>query len=143
MAKVGAKPFYESPEQMQEVIDAYFEKCDGELLLDDEGMPVLDKLGHPIYKAPRPYTVTGLAYALGFTSRQALLNYQGKAAFVDTIRRAKLRCENYSEERLYDRDGQRGSEFSLKVNFKWAVPKEDEGEKGAEGGIIYLPEVGK
>ena len=140
---MGAKPFYESPEQMQEVIDAYFEKCDGELLLDDEGMPVLDKFGHPIYKAPKPYTITGLAYALGFTSRQALLNYQGNAKFVDTIRRAKLRCENYSEERLYDRDGQRGSEFSLKVNFKWAVPKEEGEEPGGEGGVIFIPEVGK
>lgn len=66
--------------------------------------------------------MTGLALALGFTTRQALINYQAKRAFVDTVTRAKARCEEYAERRLYDRDGSRGAEFSLRHNFRWADP---------------------
>ena len=69
--------------------------------------------------------MTGLALALGFASRQALLNYQGKKAFNDTITRAKSRCEEYAESRLYDRDGARGAQFSLEHNFKWLDQDKD------------------
>ncbi len=116
----GAKPRFISSEQMQELIDKYFTECEGEVLMDDEGEAVLTKHGDPIIVHARPPTVTGLALALGFTSRQTLLNYQGKKAFMDTVTRAKARCEAYAEQRLYDRDGSRGAEFSLRHNFKWA-----------------------
>lgn len=139
----GRPPTYKTAEEMQKVIDAYFNECDGKLLTDDDGEPILDKYGNEIWLGRKPYTITGLAYALGFTSRLALINYEGKAEFVNTVKRAKMRCEQYAEERLFDRDGQRGAEFNLRVNHKWAVPKDDEGEKGSEGGVIFLPEVGK
>ena len=73
----------------------------------------------------RAPTVTGLALALGFNSRQTLLNYQVQKEFVDTITRAKTRCEEYAESRLYTRDGARGAEFSLKYNFGWEGMKTD------------------
>lgn len=60
----------------------------------------MDKFGHPITVNSRPPTVTGLALALGFTSRMALLNYQAKKEFVDTITRAKTMVEAYTEQRL-------------------------------------------
>lgn len=104
---------------MQEKIDAYFTDCEGELLLDANGDPVLDKYGNEIYSHQRPPTVTGLALALGFASRKSLLEYQGKQEFVNTIMRAKTRCEQYAEERLFDRDGTNGARFSLRVNFGW------------------------
>ena len=86
---------------------------------------MLDKFGNEIYLHQRPPTVTGLALALGFASRQALLNYQGRKEFNDTITRAKARCEQYAEERLYDRDGTHGAQFSLRANFGWNdKPKE-------------------
>ena len=62
--------------------------------------------------------MTGLALALGFTSRMALLNYQAKKEFVDTITRAKTMVEAYTEQRLFDRDGANGAQFSLRNNFK-------------------------
>lgn len=142
---VGCPPYYTEKDLplVQQMIDDYFAQCEGELLIDEEGDVVLDKYGYPIYKRPRPPTITGLALALGFTSRQSLLNYQAKGEFVDTITRAKSRCEEYTEGRLYDRDGQRGAQFSLEVNFNWRKPKDDEsGGNDKEGGIIYLPEVG-
>ena len=63
-------------------------------------------------------TITGLALALGFNSRQTLLNYQGKEEFMDTIKRAKAIVERYAEERLYDKDGANGAKFSLANNFE-------------------------
>lgn len=116
---VGAPPKYRSVKAMQEKIDAYFEACKGQPFLDDNGEPMRNKNGYIIYDDKKPPTVTGLALALGFTSRQALLNYQNKPEFVDTITRAKTLCEQYAEERLYDKDGSGGAQFSLRANFGW------------------------
>lgn len=118
MKKPGRPPAYKTPEEMQERIDEYFARCAGEMLRDDDGQPIYDKWGQPVMINVRPPTVTGLALALGFTSRQALLNYQARPRFLDTITRAKSRCEEYAESRLYDRDGSRGAMFSLTNNFK-------------------------
>ena len=77
----------------------------------------------------KPVTLSGLALHLGFTSRQSLINYKHKnKAFLDTISKAKLRCEDYTESRLYDRDGQRGAEFSLRCNFGWNDKVQDDGD---------------
>lgn len=115
----GRPPRYKTVEEMQARIDAYFTACAGEPLLDETGTAVTDKYGEPVIIGAHPPTVTGLALALGFTGRQALLNYQAKKQFVDTITRAKSRCEEYAESRLYDRDGARGAQFSLEHNFRW------------------------
>lgn len=125
---------------MQAVIDQYFEDCKGEPIIGDDGMLILDKFGQPFIIHQRPPTVTGLALALGFTSRQALLNYQAKKGFVDTVTRAKARIEAYAEERLFDRDGQRGAEFSLKYNFRWVDEKKDD-SKESVCGVAELPAV--
>lgn len=103
---------------MQRAIDAYFLSCEGKPLLDDDGNVLTDKYGAPIMVGQHPPTITGLALALGFTSRQALLNYQAKPRFIDTVTRAKSRCEEYAEARLYDRDGVNGAKFSLTNNFR-------------------------
>ncbi len=116
--KVGRPPYFESAEQMQELIDKYFEDCDGKPFLDEDGNPVRNKYGKIIRDDRRPYTITGLALALGFNSRTSLLNYEGKEEFVNTIMRAKSRVERYAEERLYDKDGSNGAKFSLANNFK-------------------------
>ena len=109
------------------------------VIIDSDGQPILDKYGQPFIINAHPPTVTGLALALGFTSRQALLNYQAKKAFVHTVLRAKARIEAYAEERLFDRDGQRGAEFSLKYNFRWADEKKQAEDEGH--GVAELPAV--
>lgn len=113
------------PEEMAQAIDAYFTECEGKILTDDNGKVIVDKFGRPVIVGIKPPTASGLAYALGFKTRKSLLDYKGKKAFRDVIDRAKLRLQVYTEERLYDRDGQRGAEFSLKYNFdgKEADPK--------------------
>lgn len=114
----GRPPKFESAEQMQELIDKYFEDCDGKILTDADGQPVRDKNGKIIRDGRRPYTVTGLALALGFSSRTSLLNYEGKEEFMHTVMRAKARVEQYTEERLFDNHGSNGAKFSLMNNFK-------------------------
>lgn len=119
--KVGRPAAYKTVEEMQTRIDAYFNACDGEYIRDEEDNLMTDKYGHPVKTKPRPYTITGLALALGFTGRQALLNYEDKPEFIDTIKRAKAKVEQYAEERLFDRDGANGAKFNLSNNFKgWA-----------------------
>ena len=114
---------------MQKVIDKYFKSCEGKALTDDEGNVLTDKYGAPIIVGAKPPTITGLALALGFTSRQALLNYQGREQFVDTVTRAKSRVEEYTESRLFDKDGARGAIFSLAHNFKgWKDADEDKND---------------
>lgn len=134
-----ARPLkYKTVEELQAAIDAYFEDCQGKPLLDDSGGVVTDKYGVPIIVGAHPPTVTGLAYALGFSSRKALLDYQGRKAFCNTITRAKLYIESYTEQRLFDRDGINGAKFSLEHNFRWRSdnPSEDtlaRAEKVLEG----------
>lgn len=143
MAKAGRKPKFTSKAQIEELIEQYFKDCEGKPLLDDEGQPLRDKYGEVILLGARPPTVTGLALALGFHSRQSLLNYQAKAEFMDTITRAKMRVEAYCEERLFDRDGQRGAEFNLRYNFRWAQEEKDDNDSDDSGqGVVMIPEVG-
>lgn len=127
MAHAGGRPpKYRNVEEIEDKIDQYFAICEGEPLLDDEGKQIVNKYGCPCWiKPPKPPTVTGLALALGFASRQALLNYQAKKEFNDTITRAKSRVEEYAESRLFDRDGSNGAQFSLRNNFKgWNIDNE-------------------
>lgn len=135
----GRKPKYADPAEMQAAIDAYFRACEGELLLNEDGEPVLDKQGLPVRVHEKPPTVSGLALALGLSSRKSLLNYQGRKKFADTVRRARLRVEEYNETRLYDKDGRQGAEFSLCHNFRW-TEEEPETERNA-GGVVMLPTV--
>lgn len=114
----GKKPKYTDKKQIEELIEKYFRECD---------------------KKQRPPTVTGLALALGFTSRQALLNYQSKKQFVDTITRAKARVEQYAEERLFDRDGQKGAQFSLRYNFAGWKDEPDNGSSASPVQIVIAP----
>ena len=126
-----ARPLkYKTVAELQFAIDRYFEECEGKPLLDDYGKPYTDKHGNLIIIGARPPTVTGLALALGFTSRKVLLDYQGRKEFCNTITRAKSRCEEYAESRLYDRDGSRGAQFSLAHNFGWGQGRSQQtGEK--------------
>lgn len=132
-----ARPLkYKTVDELQAAIDEYFKACEGRPLLDDKGQPVLLK-GLPVMLDVTPPTVTGLALALGFAGRQALLNYQGRKQFKDAITRAKSRCEAYAEGRLFDRDGTHGAQFSLRCNFGWS----DKAEQAESGGVVIQDDI--
>ena len=125
----GRPPKYKNKEEIEKLINDYFKECEGEPYFDEDGYPVINSKGAVVYKKqPKPPTVTGLALALGFNTRLSLLNYQAKPEFMNTIIRAKSKIEEYSERRLFDRDGVNGAKFNLINNFKgWSErPKEDE-----------------
>ena len=127
--QVGRPPKYKTKEEIEKKIEEYFRECEGMPMLDDEGKQIVNKYGYPCYiKPPKPPTVTGLALALGFTSRLDLLRYQGKKEFCNTITRAKSRVEEYAESRLFDRDGSNGAQFSLRNNFQGWNSEKDESE---------------
>ena len=69
-------------------------------------------------------TISGLALALGFKSRMALLNYQkekGYEEFHDVVSFLKLKIEEFLEERLLDHKNTNiaGLIFNLKNNYSW------------------------
>ena len=132
----GAPRKWKSVKAMQEAIDAYFEACKGEPIIGEDGLPVCDKYGQPFIINSKPPTVTGLALSLGFTGRQALIDYQGRLEFADTVTRAKSRCEEYAESRLYDKDGANGAKFSLGCNFGWNSENEKSGDPAALAALL-------
>ncbi len=99
----GRPPKYKKAEEMKRKIDNYFKECD---------------------KKGEPYTVTGLGLALDM-SRQDLINYSNKDEFFDTIKKAKLRVENYLEKRLINDSSATGIIFNLKNNYNWRDKQEN------------------
>ena len=116
---------YDSVEDLQRAIDEYFDSCVPEYPKDEDGNLLTTKKGTPLI-IEHPPSVTGLALALGFTSRQALLNYQdyGKE-YLDTIKKARLKIEqDVVEGASTGRLHPVFSIFNLKNNFDWKDLKE-------------------
>ena len=139
---IGRPPKYKDVAEIEAKIAAYFEWCEGTQLYDKDGNPIVDKWGKAVRVNEHPPTVTGLALALGFCTREALLGYQGKKDFAATITRAKSLIERYTEERLFDRDGVNGARFSLINNFRrWSEHPEPEQSQTDDSTVqIYMPD---
>lgn len=139
----GRPPKYTSVKEIEGKIEEYFKSCEGKPFYTDDGEIMRDKMGYPIFIGKHPPTTTGLALALGFLSRQSLLNYQGKKEFRDAIMKAKSRIELYTEEQLFSRDGANGAKFSLQNNFKgWNAAAQEAAAQAASAAatavkIIY------
>ena len=93
----GGRPLkFQSVEQLQILIDKYFDECD-----------IKNK----------PYTITGLANALD-TDRITLIRYQERDEFSNTIKRAKRKVEEQFEERsLQGKYNPTIAIFLMKNNF--------------------------
>lgn len=89
----------EEAELLADKCNQYFDYC------DDKGSP---------------YSVPGLAYYLGFDSRNSVARLAKKEEFRTIIKRAKLRIEIQRNEQLIsDKGSSRGKEFDLTNNFGW------------------------
>lgn len=75
-----------------------------------------------------PPTVSGLALALGFESRQSFYDYEKNPIHSYTIRRARLAIEETYEQRLHG-NTPTGAIFALK-NFGWKDKQEVEHSGG-------------
>lgn len=128
----GRPPKYETPEEMQRLIDLYFLACktkatgDIGLIADlpDDDLEIVNDIDD-VYP-----TVCGLALLLDLT-RQGLIDYSERDEFIDTVKRAKSRVERFLEQRLYS-NAAAGTIFNLKNNFGWKDAKEID-HKGAVG----------
>lgn len=126
--KKGRPKKYTEAKKIQIKIDEYFESCFKEDLKynSEKGYyePKKDYKGNIIKYQDKPFTITGLARALGMT-RETLLRYEEDNEFSDTIKKAKQKVEAYVEERLFDRDGVNGAKFNLTNNFSnWSDKQE-------------------
>lgn len=94
-----ARPkLYENKEEVQNIIDSYFVLCD---------------------EKEKPYTMSGLAYALNM-SRQSLINYSKDEEFFDTIKKAREKVEQQLEENaLMGKANATFTIFNLKNNYGW------------------------
>ncbi len=103
---MGRPAEYETPEAMQEAITDYIQTNHGKL------------------------TITGLAYHLGFESRQSFYDYEKRELFSYTVKRARMFIEN-EYEKLLQSGNVTGAIFALK-NFGWSDKQEIEHSGGVE-----------
>ena len=96
---------YDTHEELNDAISEYFDSIKGE-----DGL----------YKEPP--TITGLAYHLGFESRQSFYDYEKESEFSYIIKRARLRVENFAEQQMYSKTPA-GAIFVLK-NMGWSDKQE-------------------
>ena len=114
----GKPKKWETPEKLQEAIEAYFKEC------DDNTITVLPKgAKEPIQiSKPIPYTIEGLCMVLG-CDRVTLLNYEGQEGyeeFFSTIKKAKLKIQRNKIERgLMGESNPAVSIFDLKNNHNY------------------------
>ncbi len=112
MAHAGWRPLlFKTKEDLQEKIDAYFASC---YRFNEETN---------INECIRPLTISGLAVELE-TSRKTIIEYDEKEEFSNTIKKAKERIENWTEEQLYRNTQVTGVIFNLKNNYDWKDKQE-------------------
>lgn len=90
---MGRPPIFETPEELESKINEYYDSL----------------VEHS--------TITGLAFYLGFESRQSFYDYEKKPEFSYIIKRARLRVENDYEKSLFGKYPT-GAIFALK-NMGW------------------------
>lgn len=122
MGKPGQPKKFKTATEITEKGEAYFAKCTAE---------------------NRPFTVTGLAIALG-TNRQGLCVYESgdydkeedDQMFSYAVKALKVRCEQYAEERLFS-SSPTGAIFALK-NYGWKDKVEQEHSGSVTTSITYV-----
>lgn len=115
----GRPRLYPDADALAAKVDEYFAQCEG----------------HP--------TMAGLAYFLGFESRDALADYEGyEPPFSRTVKRARLRIETNRSQRLLDKDTfTPGLIFDLKNNHGWKDKTEADLNHGGQPGNPVLTKV--
>ncbi len=119
--KGGHPALYNSPDELQKAIEDYFINPPDKKTIT---------IGTGTIELP-VFTMAGLAYALGFESRQSMYDYEDKVEFSYIIKRARLRIEGNYEQNLQFNNAT-GSIFALK-NMGWSDKTEvDQNIKFAE-----------
>lgn len=124
---------WNSPQQLQGLIDEYFASCFGPMFNYKTGEPYMNPDGTLRIMQIKPYTLSGLAIYIHI-DRSAITNYSKQQIddlgmptdedycgpqYSEILIEARKRIEAYAEERLYDRDGYNGGKFVLNASFGW------------------------
>lgn len=112
MANVVGRPkLFNSADELQKVIDEYFDWCDNRI------QQVYSKKQDCVIEInnPAPYTMAGLARRIGM-DRKTLFNYSKDKDFFPTIKAARDRVQEDVEIRLME-TAATGAIFNLKNNF--------------------------
>lgn len=150
----GGRPLkFKSAKELQDKINAYFAECDPHIIeveevdtIRENGKFVRDEIVLRKRMSKQiPYTITGLALALG-TTRDLLIDYEDKDEFSDTIKEAKAKCHNFAEKKLFEANAT-GPIFNLKNNYGWKDKTEQdlhvkELPKPIYGGLSANPDNG-
>ncbi len=114
--------------ELKKKAEDYLNSCGEQFMKDENGETILDKNGKPISFSLNPPTVSGLALALGFSSRAELLGVysnscNNEGSRIDRerfkiISAALTRIEEFAESRLFFKDTLSGAKFVLVNNFK-------------------------
>lgn len=115
---VGRPPMFSTPEELERKINDYF---NGGLKMRQV---VIGKAPNQIIELVPCPTISGLAYYLGFESRQSFYDYEEKPEFTYTVKRARLFIEVEYEEQL-QHGNTVGAIFALK-NMGWKDKSEVE-----------------
>lgn len=105
---MGLSPRFE-PKQLEKKIEEYFKHCpDYKVITTKSG----EEISVPVL------TITGLAFYLGFESRQSFYDYEKREEFSYIIKRARLQIEKSYEQMLFGQNCT-GAIFALK-NLGWS-----------------------
>lgn len=113
--------FKKKPKNFNEVkkrVEEYFHSRLAPVL-DKNGNIMIDDKGEVIKKITLPYTITGLALAVGVESREDLFRFEDPE-INRFLKMSVMRVEEYAEERLFSKEAFSGVKLFLSVNFdRW------------------------
>ena len=121
---LGGRPrVWDHPEEMAKAAERYFADCE---------------------ERDRIPTIAGLAFHLGFASRQSLYDYAKDERFSDTVSRVRLLIEADRSERLVSKDKYTpGLPMDLASNHGWITSKNANEHTGRNGRPIETIDLSK
>lgn len=128
----GHPPIFKTAQELQDKIDAYVESLQPKR--SSQVTEVEEEQSEN--REYRPLTISGLAYYLGFESRQSFYDYEKREEFSYTIKRARLFIESQYEQALHYKNCV-GSIFALK-NMGWDDRQQIKHEGIPEQKVTYL-----
>lgn len=118
----GGRPLkYDTVEKLELAIQLYFDTCDPHTEkrmvatgVNPNGETMFQE--RSVITEQRPYTMAGLARAIGL-DRRSLLNYKNRDQYFPSIQGAIDRCEEYAEGQLFGPYAN-GAKFNLINNYR-------------------------
>ena len=120
-------------DEMAEVIDAYFEKCKGTMVINEKTGDPLTYKGEIVYKDKTPPSIVGLHLALGYNSTDAITKRIRVAErddrddpIAELLKVAMLRIEEETVRACYTREGYQGARMQLINKYGYQDKKQYE-----------------